>query len=141
MVPSHNHTSLWGLRSFTNKQTHSCFLVAYRPSNMQSASLGHICKESSTCCNPEAEVADQTCFLTQPQYIDTRPNSPTTDPWGWAATGVPVSKTLVLLDRDEQGLISVFPVVKMDTLPLGHCHSTNKWKPATIATANELQAK
>ena len=32
------------------------------------------------CCHTEIEVADQTSYLTQPQYTDTGPTSPSADP-------------------------------------------------------------
>ena len=31
-----------------------------------------ICLDYFTCCHTEVEVADQTCYLTQSQYTDTR---------------------------------------------------------------------
>ena len=33
-----------------------------------------------TCCHTEVEVADQTFYLTQSQYTDTRPSNPSADP-------------------------------------------------------------
>ena len=42
-----------------------------------SVSQGWICSDNFTCCHIEIEVADD---LTQPQYTDTRPTSPSTDP-------------------------------------------------------------
>ena len=33
-----------------------------------------------TCCHTEIEVTDQTVYLTQSQYTDTGPTSPSTDP-------------------------------------------------------------
>ena len=36
--------------------------------------------DNCTCCHTEIEVADQTFHLTQSQYTDTRPTSPSTDP-------------------------------------------------------------
>ena len=47
-----------------------------------------------TCCHTEIEVADPTFHLTQSQYADTGPTSPSTDP-GRVATGVPIVKALV----------------------------------------------
>ena len=35
---------------------------------------------NSTCCYTEIEVPDQTFYLTQSQYTDTGPTSPSTDP-------------------------------------------------------------
>ena len=45
-----------------------------------SVSQGQICTDNFTCCHTEIEFADQTFYLTQSQYIDTRPTSPSTDP-------------------------------------------------------------
>ena len=45
-----------------------------------SVSQGRICSDNFTCCHTEIEVADPTFHLTQPQYIDTGPTSPSTDP-------------------------------------------------------------
>ena len=45
-----------------------------------SASQGRICSDNFTCCHTETEVADQTFHLTQSQYTDTGPTSPSTDP-------------------------------------------------------------
>ena len=50
-----------------------CLLVAYRPSNMR---VYH----NFTCCHTEIEAADQTFHLTQSQYTDTGPTSPSADP-------------------------------------------------------------
>ena len=36
--------------------------------------------ENCTCCHTRIEVADQTSYLTQSQYTDTAPTSPSTDP-------------------------------------------------------------
>ena len=57
-----------------------------------SVSQGRICSDNFTCCHTEIEVADQTFHLTQSQYTDTGPTSPST---GWVATGVPIFKSLV----------------------------------------------
>ena len=65
-----------------------------------SVSQGRICSDNFTCCHTEMEVADPTFHLTQSQYTDTGPNSPSTDSitsgvWQGIATGVPISKSLV----------------------------------------------
>ena len=44
-----------------------------------SVSQGQICSDNCTCCHTETEVADQTCYLTQSQYTDTRPTCPCDD--------------------------------------------------------------
>ena len=45
-----------------------------------SVSQGLICSDNFTCCHTEIEVADQTFYLTQSQYTDTGPTSPSADP-------------------------------------------------------------
>ena len=45
-----------------------------------SISGGRICSDNFTCCHTEIEVADPTFYLTQSQYTDTRPTSPSADP-------------------------------------------------------------
>ena len=45
-----------------------------------SVSQGWICLDNFTCCHTEIEVADQTFYLTQSQYTDTGPTSPSTGP-------------------------------------------------------------
>ena len=45
-----------------------------------SVSQGRICSDNLTCCHTEIQVADQTFQLTQSQYTDTGPTSPSTDP-------------------------------------------------------------
>ena len=57
-----------------------CWLGAYRPSKHASVSQGRICSDKFTCCHTEIEVADPTFYLTQSQYIDTGPTSPSADP-------------------------------------------------------------
>ena len=58
-----------------------CWLLACLTSQQQpSASQGRICSDNLTCCHTEIEVADQTFHLTQSQYTDTGPTSPSTDP-------------------------------------------------------------
>ena len=45
-----------------------------------SVSQGRICTDNFTCCHTQIEVADQTFYLTQSQYTDTGPTSPSADP-------------------------------------------------------------
>ena len=57
------------------------WLVAERPSNMRVYLRdGSICSDNFTCCHTETEVADPTFHLTQSQYTDTGPTSPSADP-------------------------------------------------------------
>ena len=58
-----------------------CLSVGCLTSQQQaSVSQGRICSENFTCCHTEIEVADQTFYLTQSQYTDTGPTSPSADP-------------------------------------------------------------
>ena len=58
-----------------------CLLVACLTSQQQaSVSQGRICTDNFTCCHTEIEVADPTFYLTQSQYTDTGPTSPSADP-------------------------------------------------------------
>ena len=58
-----------------------CWLVACLTSKQHaSVSQGRICSDNLTCCHAEIEVADQTFYLTQSQYTDTGPTSPSVDP-------------------------------------------------------------
>ena len=43
-------------------------------------SQGRICSDNFRCFHAEIEVADQTFYLTQSQYTDTGPTSPSADP-------------------------------------------------------------
>ena len=45
-----------------------------------SVSQGRTCSDNFSCCHTEIEVADQTFYLTQSQYTDTGPTSPSADP-------------------------------------------------------------
>ena len=45
-----------------------------------SVSQLRICTDNFTCCHTEIEVADPTFYLTQSQYTDTGPTSPSADP-------------------------------------------------------------
>ena len=59
----------------------NCLLAGCLTSQQQvSVSQGRICSDNFTCCHTEIEVADQTFYLTQSQYTDTGPTSPSADP-------------------------------------------------------------
>ena len=77
---------------------YDCWLLNV-PAILKHASVfqGWICSDDCTCCHTEIEVADPTFYLTQSQYTDTRPTSPSADPFtpGSAATGVPMFQSLV----------------------------------------------
>ena len=58
-----------------------CWLVGCLTSQQQaSVSQGRICSDNLTCCHTEIQVADPTFYLTQSQYTDTGPTSPSADP-------------------------------------------------------------
>ena len=58
-----------------------CWLVACFTSQQHaSVSQGRICTDYFTCCHTEIQVADPTFYLTQSQYTDTGPTSPSADP-------------------------------------------------------------
>ena len=58
-----------------------CLLVGCLTSQQHaSVSQGRICIDNFTCCHTEIEAADPTFHLTQSQYTDTGPTSPSTDP-------------------------------------------------------------
>ena len=59
----------------------NCLLIGCLTSQQQaSVSQGRICTDNFTCCHTEIEAADQTFHLTQSQYTDTGPTSPSADP-------------------------------------------------------------
>ena len=69
------------IKDFTELCWVCCLLAGYLTSQQQaSVSQGRICSDSFTCCHTEIEVADPTFYLTQSQYTDTEPTSPSADP-------------------------------------------------------------
>ena len=56
------------------------FVGYLTPQQHASVSQGRICLDDFTCCHTEIEVADPTFHLTQSQYTDSGPTSPSTDP-------------------------------------------------------------
>ena len=77
-----------GVRACQPLGTNSLSLTALRVlfvgclTSQQHASVSHgwICSDKFTCCHTEIEAAGQTFYLTQSQYTDTRPISPSADP-------------------------------------------------------------
>ena len=56
------------------------------PASCERVSQGRICSDKFTCCHTEIEAADATFHLTQSQYTDTGPTSPSADyitPGAW----------------------------------------------------------
>ena len=70
------------------------FVCCLVPQQHASVSQEWIWSDSFTCCHPEIEFWNPTFYLTQSQYADTNPTSPTTDPVmpgnGSVASGVPI---------------------------------------------------
>ena len=65
----------------TRKRLFVCLLVGCLTSQQHaSVSQGRICTDNFTCCHTEIEAADPTFYLTQSQYTDTGPTSPSADP-------------------------------------------------------------
>ena len=63
------------------KQVEVCLLFGCLMSQQHaSVSQGRICTDNFTCCHTEIEVADPTFYLTQSQYTNTGPTSPSADP-------------------------------------------------------------
>ena len=80
-MPDVPHNLLIGIASFGLCAVIDCLLVGYLTSQQQaSVSQGRICSDNFTCCHTEIEVADPTFYLTQSQYTDTGPTSPSADP-------------------------------------------------------------
>ena len=87
--PSQRYTSMLLGRLATYQHQHQrwvawllfvvCWLVDV-PATCYSVSQGPICPNNCTCYHTEIEPADQTFYLTQLQYTDTRPTNPSTDP-------------------------------------------------------------
>ena len=57
-----------------------CFVGCLTSQQHASVFQGRICSDKFTCCHTEIQVEDQTFHLTQPQYTDTGPTSPSADP-------------------------------------------------------------
>ena len=72
----------WTFAKITeNLRVLACWLVGCLTSQQHaSVSQGRICSDNFTCCHTEIQVADQTFHLTQSQYTDTGPTSPSADP-------------------------------------------------------------
>ena len=67
--------------SHATQDCHVCLFVGCLTSQQHaSVSQGQISTDDFTCCYTEIEVADQTYYLTQSQYTDTGPTSPSADP-------------------------------------------------------------
>ena len=69
------------IRVLGQKERFVCLFVGCLSSQQHaSVSQGRICTDNFTCCHTETEAADPTFHLTQSQYTDTGPTSPSADP-------------------------------------------------------------
>ena len=68
------------LRVFYPGPVRCLFVCCLMSQQHASAPQGRICTDNFTCCHTEIEVADQTFYLTQSQYTDTGPTSPSANP-------------------------------------------------------------
>ena len=103
-----------------------------------SASQGRICEDNFTCCHTEIEVADQTFHLTQSQYTDTGPTSPSADPttpgaWQgshWSAIFLVTGMTRPRKNPVASGIQTRdFPLWRRTPKPLGQ-RGGQPWGPA-----------
>ena len=99
-----------------------------------SVSQGWICSISA-CCHTETEIADQTFLLTQSQYIDTGPNSPSTDhitPGAWQGSHWSANFVSHWYDSTQKNPSTSrirtpgFPLLSRTPQPLGQRGSTEQ---------------
>ena len=80
LVPSHGTYVVSRVEENQSGKTSFSQVCRYCYIRDASVSQGRICSDNFMCCPTEIEVADQTFHLTQSQYTDTGPTSPSTDP-------------------------------------------------------------
>ena len=86
-----------GLHPAVDGQSLGCLFAGCLTSQQHaSVSQGRICSDNFTCGHTELEDADPTFHLTQSQYTDSGPTSPSVDPItpGWVSTAVPIFKSM-----------------------------------------------
>ena len=113
-----------------------------------SVSQGRICTDNFTCCHTEIEAADQTFYLTQSQYTDTGPTSPSADPitpgaWQgshWSANFLVTGMTRPRKkSRRKRCSNPGSSALEADALPLGQrggCVGRKKWRNGYVACLN-----
>ena len=79
-LPLTRHTSYYLAKCLGAGWLAACLLACLMSQQQASVSQGRICSDNFTCCHTEIEVADQALYLTQSQYTDTGPTSPSADP-------------------------------------------------------------
>ena len=72
--------SLYSIVTKTGGQRERLLVGCLTSKQHANVSQGRIYTDNCRCCHTEIEVADQTFYLTQSQYIDTGPTSPSVDP-------------------------------------------------------------
>ena len=114
-----------------------------------SVSQGWICSDNCMCSHTETEVADQTFYLTQSQYTDTRPNSQNADPvmpgaWQGShwSTNVEVSGMTRPGKRSmaKAGIEPRSAAIMADTLPLNQTRQSlvKRTDPSHTAKSNSM---
>ena len=73
-------THLHCRRLFIGAWSSVLFVGCLTSQQYASVSRGRICSDNFTCCHTEIKAADQTFYLTQSQYTDTEPTSPSIHP-------------------------------------------------------------
>ena len=74
------HNSRYSTEGTMSNITFGYLLACLTSQQHASVSQGRIRSDNFTCCHTEIEVADPTFQLTQSQYIDNGPTSPSADP-------------------------------------------------------------
>ena len=73
-------TLQWHLADWKNEGFVGWLVGRLTSQQQASVSQRQICSNNFTCCHTEIEVADETFYLTQSQYTDTGPTSPSANP-------------------------------------------------------------
>ena len=118
--PTNNNNSKKSVcrQCFCTRLGLSCWDVGCLTSQQQaSVSQGQVCSDNFTCCHTETEVADPTFYLTQSQYTDTRPTSPSADPITPGAWQGIHSTSEKFRRKWDSNLVP--SALEADTLPLG----------------------
>ena len=104
-----------------------CLVGCLTSQQHASVSQGRICSSSDKFrpCHTEIQVADQTLYLTQSQYTNTGPTSPSTDsatPGAWQGSHRSTNFQVAGMTRprkipaEQAGIEPVSPTLKADTL-------------------------
>ena len=96
-----------------------------------SVSQGRICVDNLTCCHIEIEVADPTFHLTQSQYTDTGPTSPSADPitpgaWQGSRWSAGMTRSTPKKSRRKRDSNPGSSALEADALPQGQRGGTHR---------------